>query len=125
MRNFNLGKFDKDGFLASKGQVDSTLLKELLDQIDFLSYPRADDLSVYINLIEKNEKALNKKTPEDILCTFIELTVKKIEEYFIFCGAPAQVIFHGGGIENKYLMGRIKETIKTCLLYTSDAADDC
>ena len=113
MRNFNLGKFDKDGFLASKGQVDSTLLKELLDQIDFLSYPRADDLSVYINLIEKNEKALNKKTPEDILCTFIELTVKKIEEYFIFCGAPAQVIFHGGGIENKYLMGRIKETIKT------------
>ena len=59
MRNFNLGKFDKDGFLASKGQVDSTLLKELLDQIDFLSYPRADDLSVYINLIEKNEKALN------------------------------------------------------------------
>ena len=56
MRNFNLGKFDKDGFLASKGQVDSTLLKELLDQIDFLSHPRADDLSVYINLIEKNEK---------------------------------------------------------------------
>ena len=44
MRNFNLGKFDKDGFLASKGQVDSALLKELLDQIDFLSYPRADDL---------------------------------------------------------------------------------
>ena len=113
MRNFNLGKFDKDGVLASKGQVDCALLKELLDQIDFLSYPRADDLSVYINLIEKNEKALNKKTPEDILCTFIELTVKKIEEYFIFCGAPAQVIFHGGGIENKYLMGRIKETIKT------------
>ena len=51
MRNLNLGKFDKDGFLASKGQVDSALLKELLNQIDFLSYPRADDLSVYINLI--------------------------------------------------------------------------
>ena len=49
--------FYKDGFLASKCQVDSTLLKELLDQIDFLSYPRADDLSVYINLIEKNENS--------------------------------------------------------------------
>ena len=113
MRNFNLGKFDKDGFLASKGQVDSALLKELLNQIDFLSYPRADDLSVYINLIEKNKRSLMKETPEDILCTLTELTVQKIREYFIFCGAPAQVIFHGGGIENKYLMRRIKETIKT------------
>ena len=113
MRNFNLGKFDTDGLLASKGSVDSALLKELLNQIDFLPYPRADDLSVYINLIEKNKKTLNKKTPEDILRTFTELTVQKIEEYFNFCGAPAQVIFHGGGIENKYMMKRIKKTIKT------------
>ena len=119
MRNLNLGKFDKDGFLASKGQVDSALLKELLNQIDFLSYPRADDLSVYINLIEKNEKALNKKTPEDILCTFIELTVKKIEEYFIFCGAPAQVIFHGGGTKNSFLMELIGEKLNRPII-TSD-----
>ena len=113
MRNFNLGKFDTDGLLAPKGSVDSALLKELLNQIDFLPYPRADDLSVYINLIEKNKKTLNKKNPEDILRTFTELTVQKIEEYFNFCGAPAQVIFHGGGIENKYMMKRIKKTIKT------------
>ena len=113
MRNFNLGKFDKDGLLASMGQVDSALLKKLLGQIDFLSYPRADDISVYINLIEKNKRSLMKKTPEDILCTLTELTVQKIQEYFNFCGAPAQVIFHGGGIENKYLMERITETIKT------------
>ena len=113
MRNFNLGKFDKDGLLASMGQVDNALLKKLLGQIDFLSYPRADDISVYINLIEKNKKSFMKKTPEDILCTLTELTVQKIEEYFNFCGAPAQVIFHGGGIENKYLMERITETIKT------------
>ena len=113
MRNFNLGKFDKDGLLASMGQVDNALLKKLLGQIDFLSYPRADDISVYINLIEKNKRSLMKKTPEDILCTLTELTVQKIREYFNFCGAPAQVIFHGGGIENKYLMERITETIKT------------
>jgi len=113
MRNFKLGKFDKDGLLASMGQVDSALLKELSGQIDFLSYPRADDISVYINLIEKNKKSLMKKTPEDILCTLTELTVQKIQEYFNFCGAPAQVIFHGGGIENKYLMERITKTIKT------------
>ena len=69
MRNFNLGKFDLDGSLASKGNVDSFLLEELLSQIDSLPYPRADDLSVYMNLLEKNKKSLNQKTPEDILST--------------------------------------------------------
>ena len=113
MRNFNLGKFDSDGLMASKGNVDGVLLEELLKKIDFLSYPRADDLSIYLNLMETYKKSLAEKNPEDILCTFIELTVKKIEEYFNFCGAPAKVIFHGGGTENKYLMRRIKETIKT------------
>lgn len=112
MRNFNLGKFDLDGSLASKGNVDSFLLEELLSQIDSLPYPRADDLSVYMNLLEKNKKFLEQKTPEDILSTLTELTVKKIQEYFNFCGAPEKVIFHGGGAENKYLMHRIKETIK-------------
>ena len=65
-----------------------------------------------MSLIEKNKKAFDEKAPEDILCTFTELTVKKIQEYFNFCGAPEKVIFHGGGAENKYLMHRIKETIK-------------
>lgn len=113
MRNFNLGKFDSDGLMASKGNVDGVLLEKLLKQIDFLSYPRADDLSIYLNLMETYKKSLAEKNPEDILCTFVELTVKKIEEYFNFCGAPAKVIFHGGGSENKYLMRRIKETINT------------
>ena len=113
MRNFNLGKFDSDGLMASKGNVDGVLLEKLLKKIEFLSYPRADDLSIYLNLMETYKKSLAEKNPEDILCTFIELTVKKIEEYFNFCGAPAKVIFHGGGTENKYLMRRIKETIKT------------
>tara|TARA_B100000886_G_scaffold75533_1_gene48873 strand:- start:905 stop:1873 length:969 start_codon:yes stop_codon:yes gene_type:complete len=113
MRNFNLGKFDSDGLMASKGNIDGVLLEKLLKQIDFLSYPRADDLSIYLNLMETYKKSLAEKNPEDILCTFVELTVKKIEEYFNFCGAPAKVIFHGGGSENKYLMRRIKETINT------------
>ena len=55
---------------------------------------------------------IKMQTPEDILSTLTELTVKKIQEYFNFCGAPEKVIFHGGGAENKYLMHRIKETIK-------------
>ena len=112
MRNFNLGKFDLDGSLAAKGNVDSFLLEKLLSQIDSLTYPRADDLSIYMRLIEKNKKSLDKKSPEDILCTFAELTVKKIQEYFNFCDAPGKVVLHGGGAENKYLMKRIKETIR-------------
>ena len=36
----------------------------------------------------------------------------RCSKYFNFCGAPEKVIFHGGGAENKYLMHRIKETIK-------------
>ncbi len=112
MRNFNLGKFDSDGLMASKGNVDNILLEKLLNEIDFLTYPRADDLSLYLNLMETYKKFLAEKNPEDALCTFVELTVRKIEEYFNFCGAPAKVIIHGGGTENKYLMKRIKEMIK-------------
>ena len=112
IRNFKLGTFDKEGLLASKGCIDDNFLEKLLGEIDFLSYPRADDISVYMNLFDKYKKSFEERDPEDILCTFAELTVKKIEDYFDFCDAPAKVIFHGGGTENKYLMKRIKETIK-------------
>tara|TARA_A100000164_G_scaffold236521_1_gene210042 strand:+ start:2509 stop:3480 length:972 start_codon:yes stop_codon:yes gene_type:complete len=112
IRNFKLGTFDNEGLLASKGCIDDNLLEKLLSEIDFLSYPRADDISIYMNLFDKYKKSFEERDPEDILSTFAELTVKKIEEYFYFCNAPAKVIFHGGGTENKYLMKRIKETIK-------------
>ena len=55
MRNFNLGKFDLDGALASKGNVDSFLLEELLSQIE-AKYRVADaDLMTEMEEMEGTE----------------------------------------------------------------------
>mgnify|MGYP000742230159 CR=1 FL=1 len=56
---------------------------------------------------------------EDILRTLAEFTADKIYEFFNNCGNPEEVIFHGGGINNNFLMNLIEEKLKV-QIKTSD-----
>ena len=109
MRKFGLGLFDNDGLLARSGNINDEILELFMNELQNLSYPRADDISVYMNILEKYESEILNIAPADALCTLAELTATKIIEFLKSCNSVDELIFHGGGTENKYLMSRIKE----------------
>ena len=109
MRKLGLGLFDNDGLLARSGNINDEILELFRNELENLSYPRADDISVYMNILEKYESEILNIAPADALCTLTELTATKIIEFLKSCNSVDELIFHGGGTENKYLMSRIKE----------------
>jgi len=109
MRKLGLGLFDNDGLLARSGNINDEILELFMNELQNLSYPRADDISVYMNILEKYESEILNIAPADALCTLAELTATKIIEFLKSCNSVDELIFHGGGTENKYLMSRIKE----------------
>jgi 1,6-anhydro-N-acetylmuramate kinase len=109
MRKLGLGLFDNDGLLARSGNINDEILELFINELENLSYPRADDTSVYMNIFEKYENEILSTEPADALCTLTELTATKIIEFLKSCNSVDELIFHGGGTENKYLMSRIKE----------------
>ena len=109
MRKLGLGLFDNDGLLARSGNINDEILELFMNELQNLSYPRADDISVYMNILEKYESEILNIAPADALCTLAELTATKIIEFLKSCNSVDELIFHGGGTENKYLMSRIEE----------------
>ncbi len=109
MRKLGLGLFDNDGLLARSGNINDEILELFRNELENLSYPRADDISVYMNIFKKYESEILSNEPADVLCTLTELTATKIIEFLKSCNSVDELIFHGGGTENKYLMSRIKE----------------
>ena len=73
-----------------------------------MKYPRADDKKVYYNLIDNS---FDKVDPNSLLRTLTEFTATKIIEFYKFCKKPNDVIFHGGGTKNLFLMNIIKNEI--------------
>ena len=105
----NFGQpFDNLGKKAMKGEIDTNLLQRLLSECADMKYPRADDKKVYYNLIDNS---FDKVDPNSLLRTLTEFTATKIIEFYKFCEKPNDVIFHGGGTKNLFLMNIIKNEI--------------
>ena len=99
--------FDDSGAEAAKGEIDNLLLKQLIDKCDAMTYPRADDKQDYYRLKE----LFTNIEPNSLLRTLAELSAEKIKDFYEYCGKPEEVIFHGGGTKNKFLMSLIKNKI--------------
>ena len=112
MRYFGV-PYDEDGKIAAIGQIDQRLLKSLLDKILTKSYPRADDKSFYYNLDK-----LKSDKPEDLLATLSELTALCISDFCHSCDMPGEILVHGGGTKNNFLMERLAKNIEPSLKLT-------
>lgn len=99
--------FDDSGAEAAKGEINTLLLKQLIDKCDGMTYPRADDKQDYYRLKE----LFTNIEPNSLLRTLAELSAEKIKDFYEYCGKPEEVIFHGGGTKNKFLMSLIKNKI--------------
>ncbi len=121
--------FDMNGEEASRGQINKTLLDKLMNEK--MSYPRADDKKTYYNLVPwlfKNIDEYKSSDYEDflrietssLLRTFSEYTAEKIKEFYEFCDYPQEVIFHGGGTKNLFLMSLIRNKLGGEIRTTDD-----
>ena len=105
MRDFGM-PYDEDGKIAATGQIDQQLLNNLLDKIRTKSYPRADDKSFYYSLDE-----LKSDKPENLLATLCELTALCISDFCHSFDMPGEILLHGGGTKNNFLMERLEKNI--------------
>ena len=112
MRDFGV-PYDKDGKIAATGQIDQRLLNRLLDKIRTKRYPRADDKSFYYSLNE-----LKSDKTENLLATLCELTALCISDFCHSCDMPEEILLHGGGTKNYFLMERLEKNIGTSFKLT-------
>jgi len=109
--------FDDKGDEASRGEINQELLNELRISCNDMQYPRADDKQSYYELINDSFYEIQSNS---VLKTLTEFTAEKIVEFYEFCKEPDEVIIHGGGTKNLFLMNLIKSKISGTLKTTED-----
>ena len=109
--------FDNKGEEASKGKINQELLNGLRNSCSDMQYPRADDKQSYYELINNSFYEIQSNS---VLRTLTEFTAEKIGEFYKFCKEPDEVIIHGGGTKNLFLMNLIKSKISGTLKTTED-----
>ena len=120
----NLGKYDKNGEMASKGTSIKSVLDEMMkDPYYKLPYPKSTGREHFnYNLLENLSGAYKS---EDILSTLLDVTVLSIAEAVDLLKEkikfPCKMIVAGGGAKNTELLKRLKNALtKQCDIHTSD-----
>ena len=109
--------FDNNGDEASKGKINLELLDQLLSESNQMQYPRADDKKDYYKIFNNSFLEINKNS---LLRTLSEFTAEKIKDFYDFCDQPDEVIFHGGGTKNLFLMNLIESKLNTSIKTTDN-----
>ena len=120
----NLGKYDKNGELASKGNSVKQVLIEMMKNPYFkLPFPKSTGRELFnhslLSLFDNNLKN------EDIASTLLDVTVLSIAEGINLLknkiDFPCKLIVAGGGAKNKELIKRLNKVLNNiCNIFTSD-----
>lgn len=116
--------FDQNGQWAATGNVNKTLLTQLLSS-DFLSKtpPKSTGRELFnLNWLEQQLSAVSENIPEvDVQATLCEFTAISITDAINQHGNEAtEVIVCGGGARNHFLMKRLSEHLKQIDVNTTD-----
>jgi len=126
--------YDVDGKLAAQGQVDETLLEELMEHAYFhKSPPKSTGRELFGAGFAHN--LLRRVPPErhlDLLATVTALTAQSLQHSlarFILPWSPIdELVFSGGGVHNPTLMAMIQDRCHAFKIRTTDgfgiAVDD-
>ena len=109
--------FDNEGIEASKGEVEEVFFQKLINSCSHMKYPRADDKQIYYDLIDSSFSEIELNS---VIRTLTEFTAEKIKEFYVFCEEPEEVIIHGGGTKNIFLMRLIENKISANLKSTDE-----
>jgi len=111
-------KFDKNGQIASKGNVIDEMLKKIISEDEFCrkAPPKSTGREYYSeNFINSILNKFKKADPSDILKTFTEFTAFAIHYNLKKINVDidnAELIVSGGGAKNTLLMKYLKEYFK-------------
>ncbi len=117
--------FDQDGNWAQSGKVNTQLLKQMLEDNYFASFPPKSTGREHFNL-EWTQHQLDKYgttiSLEDIQATLLALTTFSIAESInTWCPQSKKILICGGGSENKFLVTQLEKTLeKASLEQTSE-----
>lgn len=116
--------FDRNGKIASKGQIVKSELQKLLSNEFFIKpFPKSTGKELF-NLNMLSSKFI-KESPENVLAT--------LTEFSALCVANAikknkhnskDVIICGGGGNNKFLVNRLSDLVKTKVTLSTDLGYD-
>ena len=117
---------DKDGFYASKGEVNNELLNQLMSH-KFISKvpPKSTGRDIFgVNLIKEVHKERPDIAIEDLLRTFCAFTAKSIavnlKIFLNLEGFKSDVIMSGGGIHHPVLMNDIQKYLPMANIKLAD-----
>src|SRR5690554_1453985 len=117
--------FDEDGKIALSGKVIDEVFAELIkDEFSYKKPPKSTGREQYSQtfmeeLAEKLE--FDKYKKEDIIATITEFTVFGIVyNYKTFIKDFDTVVVNGGGSHNKYIIKRLKESVKEAKVLTGE-----
>ena len=109
-------KFDNSGIFASRGKINKKIVSLFLKNPFFLKHPpKSLDRQ---DFKEDFFKALKYKVSnENFLASICEVTALSISKALNFLPTyPKNIIFSGGGVQNTFIMDRLKQHIKCNLL---------
>lgn len=113
IKNLSHGRkqFDRNGSLASRGQIDKALVKKMLQHRFFSQKPpkscgREEFGEIFY---QKYKTEIHRMSPEDRLATLTDLVAQSIAEAYrkYVPKLPAEIIFCGGGARNVFLLKQI------------------
>lgn len=116
--------YDRDGKLASQGEISAQLLDALLSDGWFHRAPPKSTGTDYFNLqwLERNVY-LAEMEGADIAATLVELTATSVS--LALPSPPAVMYCCGGGVHNLFLMERLRANLEhTRVLSTDDVGYD-
>ena len=81
-----------------------------------MKFPRADDKKDYYNLMNE----IPSLDANELMRTLAEFSAEMIKIFCDHCNNPKDIIFHGGGTKNLFLMDLIRKKINS-RIKTTDA----
>lgn len=113
--------YDADGEWAASGQVNPTLLKQLLRDAFFLKAPPKSTGRETFHLDWLLSRVSRHLSPADVQATLLELTVSGITHALdTWCNGASEIYVCGGGARNRRMMQRLAEALRPRSLAATD-----
>lgn len=116
-------EFDRDGEIASNGQIESTLVQKALGSEPYFKQPPPKSTGTdYFNESWLAAQGFNDLSPDDAVATASELTCRSVAMAIDTLSSRASGVYVcGGGAHNRFIMQRLSSLLPDCQVATTES----